>query len=144
MSSQFSQCPVSVLSSVHANESASSWWDQVNRQNLAVLAERIRQLLLLDQFAEMAHPQGGAANAQRLFLCGWQTSPLPVAFLFTFQTFLFPLLVSRPRSRPGTSVATPGTTPGTSSYTTPITRSRSRSARSPTPVTATTSGSSTT
>ena len=60
---QFGERPMSVLSPVHAHEGAAPRRDDVNRDYFAVLAERVRQFFLSDEFAQVAHPQRRAANA---------------------------------------------------------------------------------
>jgi len=59
---EFGEGAVGVLAAVHADEGASARRNQVDRHDLAVLAERVRQLLLLHQFRQVAHPQRRAAH----------------------------------------------------------------------------------
>lgn len=63
VSSQFSQRPESVLPTVHADESAATWRDQVDGYYLAVLTKCIRQLFLLDQLAQVTDPERSTTNA---------------------------------------------------------------------------------
>ena len=59
---QFGEGPVGVLAPEHADESASARRNQIDGGDLAVRAKSVRQLFLLDQFAQVAHPEGRAAH----------------------------------------------------------------------------------
>ena len=113
VSGQFGEGPVGVLPPVHADEGAAPGGYQVDREDLPVLTESVRQFLLLHQFAQVANPQRRAADTQK-FLFDVRKSPsLPVAILFSFQTLLFTIFSvsgSRPSCR-ATSRATSSSSP---------------------------------
>lgn len=56
---------VRVLAPVHHDKGAPPGRNQVDTDNVAVLAERIGQLLLLDQLGQVAHPQRRAAHCRK-------------------------------------------------------------------------------
>lgn len=53
---------VRILAPVHYNEGASARYDLVDAHDVTIFAKGVRQLLLVDQLGQVAHPQRGAAN----------------------------------------------------------------------------------
>lgn len=126
MAGQFGERPVSVLAPVHAHERAAPRRDHVDRNDLAVLAERVRQLFLSDELAQVADPQRRAAHAEALLLDGRQSAPLAVALLFALDALLLAVF-SVPRARPApASVAVPRAAPRAPRAAASFARSRPR------------------
>lgn len=81
---------VRVLATVHHDKCAPTWRNQVDANNVTVLAERVGQLLLLNQLGQVANPQSGTANTEMVLLDLRQSTLL--AFPLTLLIALLVLL----------------------------------------------------
>lgn len=83
---------VCIHPSVHAHKGTATGWNEVDGDNLSISTKIIRKVILLNQFGEMANPEGGAAHCKMSIFK--RRKPFLLPFFHSLNFLLFILLSS--------------------------------------------------